>query len=212
VAVAFDRAAAPGIPLAVRVALDEAGARGARPTQVRVHPEGDAPLPDLARWSEESALAFRAGGRWEDIAAGAFPRGTIDLLQGELAPGADEPSRFRLPRAAVALAIVIASLQFLFTALDAWRLSRRHAELTARQEAIFRGAFPDARAIVDPGLQMARNLSRLKRERGLAADDDFLAQATHAAREFPAGGARAITYANGRLEVRRGENLAEAKP
>jgi hypothetical protein len=66
---------------------------------------------------------------------------------------------------------------------------------------------------VDPRLQMERNLAELRRSRGLAAGDDFLAQLTRAAR---ASGARAhsIEYANGRLDIRpagAAAPIAEAK-
>lgn len=209
--VAFDRAKEPDLPLAVRVALDEAAARSARPHLVRVHAEGGAALPDLARWSEQSGVAFEAGSTWDAIASGGLGRGTLDLLQGLQGTRTARASS-RLPRAAVALAAGIVVLQFALTAADAWRLSRRHAEATARAETIFREAFPEARAVVDPALQMARNLSELRRSRGLAAADDFLAQATRAAREFPAGSARELRYASGRLDVVRGERVAGAEP
>jgi general secretion pathway protein L len=211
VAVAFDRSPAGDMPLALRVAIDEAGARDSRPTSVHVHVDGAAPLPDLARWSEQVGLPFSAGSPWSEIAAAALPRQAIDLLRDT--PGALSEGRAAglVPRAALVLLALIAALQFTFTALDAWRLTARRDALAAKQEAVFRAAFPDAKVVVDPELQMARNLAELKRSRGLAAEDDFLVQATRAARQFPAGGARSLGYANGRLEVRRGEALAEAK-
>ena len=96
---------------------------------------------------------------------------------------------------------VMAALQLAFTAADAWRLDRERAALEARREAVFRAAFPEARTVVDPGLQMARNLAELRHARGLAADDDFLAQLTRAAR----GGVpvKSIEYASGNLQVKR---------
>src|SRR5512132_2363215 len=48
VSATFDRA--PGLPLALRIALDEAAGRGDRPSSVRVHTAADAALPDLERW------------------------------------------------------------------------------------------------------------------------------------------------------------------
>jgi hypothetical protein len=57
---------------------------------------------------------------------------------------------------------------------------------------------------------MKRNLAELKRSRGMAAEDDFLASLSRAARESEAP-ARSIEYSNGKLVVRRGEkSLAEA--
>ena len=82
--------------------------------------------------------------------------------------------------------------------------------LEARREAIFRAAFPEAKVVVDPELQMRRNLADLRRARGLPAADEFLGQMSRVARES-GGTARSIEYANGRLVVHRGEaSVAEA--
>jgi general secretion pathway protein L len=104
-------------------------------------------------------------------------------------------------------------VQFALDGVQAWRLARERADLAARAESIFRSAFPEAKAVVDPRLQMERNLAELRRSRGLAAGDDFLAQLTHAARAS-AGRVRSIEYANGRLDIRRAgaaASMAEAK-
>ena len=76
----------PAMPLAVRIALDEASSRGDRPRGVRVHSQGGAALPDLAPWSAETGVPFEAGSTWEAIASGQPASDAIDLLQGELAP------------------------------------------------------------------------------------------------------------------------------
>src|SRR6478609_9748439 len=67
IAATFDRA--PGVPLALRLAVDEATTRGDRPEKVRVHTAEDEPLPDLEAFSRESGVAFEPGTRW-DILAG----------------------------------------------------------------------------------------------------------------------------------------------
>ena len=202
VAVSFDRSTGGELPLAIRVAIDEAGARGQRPHTVRLHSDASASLPDLARWSEQAGVTFAAGSAWGAIVATPAPRGAIDLLKGVAMPGAARGAKL-LPRAAVVLLGVIALAQLAFTAVDAWRLQKARDALVARQEEVFRAAFPDAKVVVDPSLQLARNLADLKRTRGLAADDDFLAQATKAGREFQAGSVKAIQYANGRMEAQR---------
>src|SRR3954470_5333735 len=83
VAATFDRGTT--LPLAIRLALDEAAGRGERPTSVTVHVANGAPLPDLAAWSAEAGLPFTAGGPWETIAAGDPAADTIDLLHGDWA-------------------------------------------------------------------------------------------------------------------------------
>jgi general secretion pathway protein L len=194
VSATFDRAEA--LPLALRIALDESAGRGERPASVRVHAANGAPLPDLERWSAEAGIPFTAGGRWEAIAAGAPAKGAVDLLQGELAGG--RRARASIPRAAVVLAAALAAVHLAFTAVDTWRLRLERDALEARREAIFREAFPDARVVVDPDLQMARNLAELRRSRGLAAGDEFLVQLTRAAREGRSP-LKSLEYANGKV-------------
>ena len=201
VGTAFDRGGPTDLPLAIRIALDEAASRGERPEMVRVHSEAGEPLPELAGWSGEANATFSAGTTWEILRGAQAPAAALEILQGEFAPRSGRFSGARIPRAAVALAAVIAVLQLAFTAADAWRLDRERTALEARREAVFRAAFPEARTVVDPGLQMARNLAELRHARGLAADDDFLAQLTRAAR----GGVpvKSIEYASGNLQVKR---------
>jgi general secretion pathway protein L len=196
VSATFDRG--PGFPLAVRIALDEAAARGERPASIRVHTDGGEKLPDLARWSAEGGTTFAPGTQWAILARGQPAATSINLLEGELSPRS-KPSA-QLPRAAVFLVAAILGLQVLFSALAAMRMQRERDDLERRREAIFRAAFPEAKVVVDPDLQMARNLAEMKRTRGLAGGDDFLAQMTRAAN----GGApvKAVEYANGKLVTR----------
>ncbi len=202
VAVAFDRPQGDAPPLALRAALDEAAGRGARPARVCVHPEEGTAQPDLARWSAEAGIAFAPAEPWEERLAAAPAPGAIDLLAGERVGPRRGLLGLRVPRAAVAIAAAIVLVHVGLTAVQTWRLARERAAIEARREAIFRAAFPEARAVVDPALQMARNLAALRRARGLASDDAFLAQLTQAAR---ASGApvRSVEYANGRLAVVR---------
>jgi general secretion pathway protein L len=198
VSATFDRS--PGVPLAVRLALDEASARGERPGSVRVHHEDEVPLPDLERWSADAGVTFSAGTRWQTLAAGQPDASAINLLQGDFAMRTGR-GRLRLPRAAAVLAILIVAVHFAFAALEGFMLARERDDLVGRREAIFRDAFPEAKVVVDPDLQMARNLADLRRSRGLADVDDFLTQLTRVAREAraPVG---SVEYANGRIAVK----------
>jgi len=202
VSATFDHDASGAFPLALRLALDEAAARGEKPGTIRVHTGDGATLPDLARWSSESGAAFTRGTTWEALSREEPHPGCVDLLQGEFS--VRRGAELRLPRAAVALAILIAVAQLAFVGLDAWRLERERARLEAERETLFRTAFPEARVVVDPDLQMKRDLADLKRTRGIAGADDFLAALARAARETP-GPVKAIEYANGKLVVRRGD-------
>jgi general secretion pathway protein L len=202
VGVTFDRAPGSGFPLALRIALDEASSRGDRPKSIRVHHEREEPLPDLGRWSADTGVTFTPGTQWEELARGEPAAHSIDLLTEDFSARRGRLAMARVPRAAAALAAAIVLLQLAFIAADTWRLERERAQLEARREGIFREAFPEAKVVVDPTLQMARNLAELQRSRGLAAEDDFLAGLTRAAREGSRP-ARSIEYSNGKLVVRR---------
>ena len=202
VAATFDHDASGAFPLALRLALDESAAHGERPESIRAHTEGGASLPDLARWTSESGAHFAPGSQWEILArAEPLAAKTVNLLQGEFSTR--RPGSKRLPRAAIWLAVAIAVLQMSLVAIDAGRLRYERNSLEARREAIFRDAFPEARAVVDPELQMSRKLADLKRAHGIAIQDEFLGRLSRAAQE-PGGLAKSIEYANGKLAVQRG--------
>jgi general secretion pathway protein L len=203
----FDHDASGALPLALRLALDEASARSTRPSSVRVHVQGSATAPELARWTHETGMPFEAGSRWEDMAR-SEPRAPLEILSGEFAPR--RRTAVRLPRAALFLAAAIAIVQLGFVALDAARLQHERTRLEGEREALFREAFPEAKVVVDPDLQMKRNLAELRRTRGLSVEDDFLGQLSRAAREG-GGPARSLEYASGKLTLQRGAaNAAQA--
>jgi general secretion pathway protein L len=211
--VTFDRSSGTAVPLALRIALDEASARGARPERIRVHAEGDAPRPDPARWSAEAGVPMEPGTTWEALARGLPAAGAINLLTRDFAAPSARLERLRVPRVALMLAAAIVVVQIAFDGAETWRLARERDRLRASAESIFRATFPEARVVVDPRLQMQRNLEDLRRSRGVAGGDDFLAGLTRAAREG-AVPVRAVDYANGELKIRRateGAPVAEAK-
>ena len=197
VGASFDRGA--GLPLALRVALDEAAGRGDKPTSVRVHVDEGEPLPDLNAWSSETGVVFTAGTQWDTLAAGQPASHSIELLQGDLSRRT-RGAGLRIPRAALWLGGAILALQVVLVVADNLRMKAERDQLVQRQEQVFRAAFPEAKAVVDPELQMARQLEELKRSRGLAAGDDFLAQLTRVARE--ARTVRSVEYAGGRMVTR----------
>jgi general secretion pathway protein L len=208
VSATFDHDSSGGFPLALRLALDEAATRGERPKEVRVHNAGGIALPELARWSAESGVRFAPGTQWETLARGEPGAKCIDLMTGEFS--ASRANAWRLPRAAVILAALVAALQVTFVTVDAMRLRHEKKTLEAQRETLFRTAFPEARVVVDPELQMRRNLADLKRTRGMTGGDGFLGLLSEAAQQSPQP-AKSIEFGNGKLTIRRGEaSMAEA--
>lgn len=72
----------------------------------------------------------------------------------------------------IGLAMIL--LQLIGTGIADWRLSREQQQLRQDMEANFRSAFPEATVVVDPVLQMERQLAALRRVAGIADAQDFL--------------------------------------
>ncbi len=202
-AVAFDRPTGAEPPLAVRIAADEAAQRDARPQRIEVLVDPALETPDAALWSERAGVAVAVSQARPSLAA-SLSAHAIDLLAGDFARPAAALGSLRLPKLAWGLAAAILVLQIGFTTADWWRLERERGTLEAEREAIFRAAFPEAKTVVDPALQMRRNVADLERSRGRATASGFLALATAAAKH-DAAPARRMRFAAGRLEIDRGE-------
>jgi general secretion pathway protein L len=201
-AVAFDRPPGDEPPLAVRIAIEEALANGTRPARLTIHVEPGLAAPSAAAWRERLGVEVHAQPGRPDLSAAASPQ-AIDLLAGEFSRRAGRAASLAVPRAAWGIAAAIVAMQFFLTLADAWRMEREWRSLEAEREAIFRAAFPEAKAVVDPALQMRRNLAGLQHARGRPAATDFLVLATAAARNDPAP-AKRLGYSAGRLEIDRG--------
>ena len=205
--VAFDYDAAHGVPFSVQLALKEAAAA---PARLRVY-GGDAAL-DAQAWSaalgvpvERTALPSPEQRAAALLRSGAGQR--IDLLTGSLAARYAQRTGWRelarAARPALWMAGALVAVHVAFVTLDWWRLDRERASLDAQMTAAFKDAFPEARAIVDPALQMRRNLDTLRRERGLSDDSDFMVLAGRAARAIEGSGARtrAVQFSGRRLAL-----------
>jgi len=97
---------------------------------------------------------------------------TGNLLTSEFKPRSAGAGWVQSLRPVMWLLAAVLGLQLVFSVADAWQLDRqrRHVELDMRQ--LFQATFPKATAIVDPPLQLQRNLDTLKRERGLSPGGD----------------------------------------
>ncbi|HMS81070.1 MAG TPA: type II secretion system protein GspL, partial [Burkholderiaceae bacterium] len=133
--------------------------------------------------------------------------GGVDLLAGRAAAGrrmlaAFDARAWRVP-AALAAACAIAALAGLN--LHWAQLSREKAALRASLEATFRGAFPQAQVVVDPLLQMNRNVAALRARSGQQGAEDAVPLLARFGQALGAGGVdalAAVEYRDGRLKVR----------
>ena len=89
----------------------------------------------------------------------------IDLMQGDFRlrdPVRGLLQRWRTPALLILLLAVLGLTQ---VALENYRLTQQKHELEQRVEALYREAFPEARKIVNPRLQMQRQLEQLRQNR-----------------------------------------------
>ena len=97
---------------------------------------------------------------------------SANLLTGEFAPREAMGKWLRLSQPALIALALMVTVHVVFTLIDNGRLNRERRALETEMTQAFKTAFPTAQAIIDPPLQMQRNLRQLKRERGIAADAD----------------------------------------
>lgn len=194
----LDRPHDGSLPAVLRLALDAARAADATPKRIVIHADSAAEVPT---WEHELGVPCEAAPPWRTWQSNGRP--VIEFLQGEFAPrhGARAPwPRLRLAAflAAVALAVETVGV------FAHWGVLRHEkARLEAQMNERFRTAFPQARAIVDPALQMRRNLDAARAAAGMAQESDFLPLLAKATRAEGGSGwkVKTVGYDAGRLTV-----------
>jgi len=196
---ALDDGAPDTPPLALQLALAEARRQGEPPTAISLETEV---AVDAAAWSRSLDCPVNLQTLHPDPHPPA-----INLLQGAYAPrqrggfgrfaglaGAQHAGKYRL---AAAIAIAALSVHVLGTFADWARLSWENRKLRDEMRQVFKETFPQTQAIVDPVLQMQRQLADMRRARGYAETGDFLHVLTVAGGQV--GGVVGLSYDSGRL-------------
>lgn len=188
-------------PLSLRMMLEEARLRGARPDAIAVYVTAPESAPDLAVWQRDLEIPLHILGSWDWRMAPA--QAGISLAQ--------ERRRWRMTPAALASLrpaawIAAAALAIHGAALSAdWMLlGSEQRAVRGQMEARFRSAFPDAVAVADPALQMRRQLAAARHRAGLPDGGDFapmLEKVATGLKELPAGGLRTVSYESGRMTL-----------
>jgi len=161
---ALDIAAEGEVPVALRLALEEARGKSLAPDRIVVC---------AAAGTAALGVPSEAGPAWHW--SGAWRRPALDLLQAEFAARTGEGAWTQGMRRPVLLAAALALVTVSGIALDwLWKVRERNV-LTAQMEQIFRNTFGDKAVVVDAPLQMRRALSQLQRQAGQIGADDFLA-------------------------------------
>lgn len=190
-----------GPPALVAAALEEARSTAQMPTRLTVF---NAP-PEFARdkWTSalELEIVLSEQSLWEARLSAAPP---LDLLQGDFAParGLRKQLQPLLPAAIIASVWLIGTLAF--TVGNWWQLDHKHRSYQQAMTALFRQAFPDAKVVLDPALQMQRNLETLQVQTGGAGSRDLLpllAGIAPVMRANPQASLRTLKYEDAKLTL-----------
>lgn len=202
-------------PIGLLLALQEARAAAANapanpayaaPARLVVRPARGAVVPDIQQWADALQIDVRAGERWDwfERIDRLGPNNGINLMQDDFAPRS--AARDWMPRLRPALVLLglIVAVQLVGAAVDWLTLNRQRNALQATIEQRFRGAFPDAKVVVDAPLQMRRNLEELRRGAGQVEPNDFLPLLARTTRLIEASANHrlsALNYDAGELKV-----------
>lgn len=160
-------------PYALKKSLSVANENGSAPTALLLVNAPD--KVEAKEWSGELGLEILQpeGGFWENLAQ---EETEFNLLQGQYKQkSATENSLSRL-RVGISLALVLLVGNLSVFGFDWYRLSKESRAIKSEMVEIFKQSFPEqASAIIDPVLQMQRNLDRLRQDKGGAQYTDFLA-------------------------------------
>ena len=201
--VALDASADGSPPVALRLALHAARKTGAPPPGIRLYTGSGFAAPDAAAWSASLRVPVTAQGRWAPEAQDARRIASENLLTGLRAAGRSESAPLRRFAPALTVASLVLAAHIGLTVFDWTRLAAEEHTLRTDMEARFRAAFPEATKVVDPALQMERNLATLRRAAGEPGPSDALTLMAHAAAPIAASGQRVegLRYDAGQIDV-----------
>jgi general secretion pathway protein L len=188
-------------PLALNMSLNTAQPAPDK-LEIRLAARDGGNPPNPPQWAGLPA-ALISGAPW-DWRSAAIPNDALNLLWGALAPKARLHEW--LPKLRPAALILLAALliETVGANIEWAMLSHEKTTVTRNMERTFRQAFGDATTVVNPPLQMQRNIAVLRHSAGLPDEADFLPlldQASGTLSSLPAGSLTTLHYESGRLDV-----------
>ena len=197
----IDGGDAQSMPMALMLAINEAHAANRAPQCIALYHTPDASLP---AWVAQLEVRSEARGVWAWQTAqvdGTGNASALNLLQGEFAPPRKHQAWMRQLRPALLLAGTILAVHLIATLAHWAQLRQERNRLQAEMVASFKQTFPEAAAIVDPALQMQRNLSSLRRAHGAPDSADFLPLLATATPVLRHGRMLALQYEADKLQI-----------
>lgn len=189
-------------PLALQMMLEAAHAKNVAPTSIGVYANTPDAVPDLEAWTRKLGVRVRLAGGWSWRTAP--PDTGISLVQPRNKYWRGFSGTLtRLRPAAWIMGAALAIHAFALV-IDWTYLANEQKTLRQQMESRFRETFPEAVAVVDPALQMRRNLAEARHALGQPDDGDFLPMIERIAattKSLPAGAVRALAYESGRMTI-----------
>jgi len=187
------------MPRVLQLALEAARVTGTAPQKIVIHTDS---AIDLRAWERELGSQCVMAGPWRGWQFVGRP--SVEFLQGDFARNRGGLSAYwpRLRPAAI-LASAALAIEVAGTFCHWGVLRYEKAQLEARMSAQFKAAFPDAQAIVDPALQMRRNLDAARTAAGVPQASDLLPLLARATRADSGAGwnVRELGYNAGELTL-----------
>jgi general secretion pathway protein L len=184
------------VPAVLRLALEAARGTGGAPQKIVIR--SDFP-PDVHAWERELGVPCDSAGPWRPWQRVARP--LIEFLQGEFARSRGLSRLWPRLRPAAFLAGAALAIEVVGTFCHWGALRYEKAQLEARMNDQFRAAFPQAQAIVDPALQMRRNLEAARTAAGIPQESDFLPLLAKAVRADSGWKVKTVGYDAGKLTL-----------
>ena len=158
-------------------------------------------LPDLGA-SAEFATVKEYHGSVLGLLATGYGSPTIDLLQGPYSRSQEWGKLWRPWRATAALLLAGFVVSHVVMGIDYYRLGKERDALGSRIEEIYRQAFPGAKRVVNPRVQMQQQLDRLLgRQSGGSGFMTLLARAGDVLRSNKEIEISGASFRAGRLDV-----------
>jgi general secretion pathway protein L len=198
---ALDSGDAGTMPLALRLSLENAPQIPGK-IELRFVHDIAGEQRAVPQWADLQ-IPVLAGADW-DWRRAAIPEEALNLLWGEFTPRAkiQEWLPKLLPAAYLLLAVL--AVEIAGSNIEWAMLEVEKSSMNKEMQRTFRATFGDTVEVVNPALQMQRNLAELKHVAGLPDAGDFLPLLNLASRSLaalPAGSVVGMHYEAGRLDV-----------
>lgn len=197
---ALDNGAAGEMPLALRLSLETAPLL---PKKIEVRflhdMSGERKVP---QW-DDLLIPMVAAEDW-DWRRAAIPEDALNLLWGDFTPRAKIQEWWPKLRAGVYLLLAVLVLEMAGSNIEWAILAGERRGLMKDMQKTFRATFGDTVVLVNPVLQMQRNLAELRHVAGLSDSGDFLPLLNLSSKTLtalPAGSVTGLHYEAGRLDV-----------